>query len=46
MWGVLLPVREVAAVADGDFAEARAGRPHDSRRDAGATVRWFIFGEG
>ena len=31
-------MRQTAAIADGDFAEAGAGRPRDSRRDAGATV--------
>jgi len=36
--GFLFPVQEAASVADFDFAEAGAGRPRDSRRDAGATV--------
>src|SRR5450631_4921520 len=34
----LFPVGEAAAIADCYFAEARAGRSRDSRRDAGATV--------
>jgi hypothetical protein len=35
---LFFPVGEAAAVANCDFAEARAGRPRDSRRDAGATL--------
>jgi hypothetical protein len=35
---ILLPVREAASVSYLDFTEAGAGRPRDSRRDAGATV--------
>jgi len=35
---IFLPVWEAATVSNRDFAAAGAGRPRDSRRDAGATV--------
>src|ERR1017187_621038 len=35
---VFLPMGKAASVADCDFGEGGAGRPHDCRRVAGATV--------
>jgi hypothetical protein len=35
---LFFPVRKAAAVSNLYLAEARAGRPRDSRRDAGATL--------
>ena len=35
---VFFPMGEPAAIVNFDLAKAGAGRPHDSRRDAGATV--------